>query len=101
MDQFPAVKVNDKYYTMSLRMMKAVWCVITRPPCVPACGLRLRGRVQAERALAAGLREPGACTVRWREAAHPFSALRGEDAHPESLQCGLHSSFLHTRLTLY
>jgi hypothetical protein len=24
-DQFPAIRMNDGYYTMSLRMMKAVW----------------------------------------------------------------------------
>jgi hypothetical protein len=24
-EQFPAIRVKDKYYTMSLRMMKAVW----------------------------------------------------------------------------
>jgi hypothetical protein len=24
-DQFPAIRVKDQYYTMSLRMMKAVW----------------------------------------------------------------------------
>ena len=24
-DQFPAIRIRDHYYTMSLRMMKAVW----------------------------------------------------------------------------
>lgn len=24
-DQFPVIRIGDKYYTMSLRMMKAVW----------------------------------------------------------------------------
>ena len=24
-DQFPAIRIHDQYYTMSLRMMKAVW----------------------------------------------------------------------------
>ncbi len=45
-DQFPVMRVGDKYYTMSLRMMKAVWSVsvvvvvqdllcVTRPPPPP------------------------------------------------------------------
>ena len=24
-DQFPVIRISDRYYTMSLRMMKAVW----------------------------------------------------------------------------
>lgn len=24
-DQFPVIRIKDEYYTMSLRMMKAVW----------------------------------------------------------------------------
>jgi hypothetical protein len=24
-DQFPVIRIGDRYYTMSLRMMKAVW----------------------------------------------------------------------------
>ena len=24
-DQFPVIRIKDRYYTMSLRMMKAVW----------------------------------------------------------------------------
>lgn len=24
-DQFPVIRIRDEYYTMSLRMMKAVW----------------------------------------------------------------------------
>ena len=27
-DQFPVIRVNKEYYTMSLRMMKAVWSVL-------------------------------------------------------------------------
>lgn len=30
MDQYPVVQIDGAYYTMSLRMMKAVWCVFFR-----------------------------------------------------------------------
>lgn len=26
-DQYPVIRIGDEYFTMSLRMMKAVWCV--------------------------------------------------------------------------
>jgi hypothetical protein len=33
-DQFPVMRVGGEYFTMSLRMMKAVWCV---PCCLFLC----------------------------------------------------------------
>lgn len=32
-DQFPVIRVGDEYFTLSLRMMKAVWCAPARPLC--------------------------------------------------------------------
>jgi hypothetical protein len=32
-DQFPVIRIDGLYYTMSLRMMKAVWCVPFFPFC--------------------------------------------------------------------
>ena len=37
-DQYPVMQIDGKHYTMSLRMMKAVWCV-----CMCLLGLPLLG----------------------------------------------------------
>lgn len=47
-DMFPAIKIRDKYYTLSLRMMKAVWRHVrlkkgfVNRECVPHVGTLLR-----------------------------------------------------------
>lgn len=47
-DQFPAIKMCDKYYTMSLRMMKAIWRHVrlrrgfVNREVIPHVGLKLR-----------------------------------------------------------
>lgn len=64
-DQFPVIRISDKYYTMSLRMMKAVWCVwcvtdrFAGPHALDGCrrNTRLRkGFVNLERAPFGGLK---------------------------------------------
>jgi hypothetical protein len=66
-DQFPVMRVGGEYFTMSLRMMKAVWCACPSLYflLVPA------DRAQAERAAAQGVREPREGAVRGLEAADP------------------------------
>lgn len=70
-DQYPVIRIGDKYFTMSLRMMKAVWYCPHPPSFVPCFGhasepvlsglsrrsVRLRkGFVNVERAPFGGLK---------------------------------------------
>lgn len=36
-DQYPVIRIGDSYYTMSLRMMKAVWYGTGSPPAEGEC----------------------------------------------------------------
>ncbi len=80
------IRIGEQFYTMSLRMMKAVWWV-ARDDCLLICVFWLRTGWQAERASTQGLRESGEGAVRGGEAPDPDAALCREDAHAVSLQC--------------
>jgi hypothetical protein len=82
-DQFPVVCVGGRHYTMSLRMMKAVWYY----PLILLLGQRsyVCGPIcQAQRSFAARFCERGARAFRGYEAAYPFAVVRGENANPDA-----------------
>jgi hypothetical protein len=94
-NQFPAIRVKDHYYTMSLRMMKGK----NEKSCVPEQGTSPPGTALvftkiyfifsglASRAPEEELRQPRNNPACRREATDPRGAAGGEDAHAAAIQC--------------
>ena len=81
-DQFPAIRIRDQYYTMSLRMMKVSrHRTLANPSTVCYLHNLWFTERMASRAPEAELRQPRDDPARGREAADPGGAAGGEDAH--------------------
>ncbi len=84
--QFPAIRVRDQYYTMSLRMMKVSAPGPTHAFSVVFTTNMSKGSLEAH-PTKEELRQPRDDPARGRQASHPGSAARREDAHAAAVQC--------------
>jgi hypothetical protein len=75
-DQFPVIRMNGQFFSMSLRMMKAVWWGMFWT-CDYCCYYFFaEAFLQAQRPAEEGVREHGASAVWGTQAANPYAAVR-------------------------